>query len=146
MIMRYKNNPANIRYSQSNHWLGQSDPDNGFCTFTELDCGVRALMILLKRYINSYHLRSVGSIIKRFAPVSENPTFAYIRFVRNFIRNHSGDPNDIKPFTSDFYLLIQAICYFESKTTVTEEYLSSVAARFHLLPKVELDSSLSFNF
>ena len=141
--MRYKNNPANIRYSVSNHWLGQSDPDNGFCTFKDLDYGVRALMILLKRYINNYHLRSVGSIIKRFAPVSENPTSAYIRFVRDFICNHSGNPNDIKPFTFEFYLLIQAICYFESKTGVTVDFLSQVSSKFHFLPKVEIDSSLS---
>lgn len=147
--MRYLNNPANIRYSKSNHWVGESDPDNGFCTFKELQFGLRALMVLLKRYINSYHLRSVGSIIKRFAPVCENDTCSYICFVRTFLRNHDCDPNDIKPFSSDFYFLIQAICYFESHTVVEVQDLMTIALVFKLVKSsgdTSVEGSLKFNF
>ena len=52
--MRYKNNPANIRFNKKNNWLGQIGSDNGFCVFDTLEHGLRALIVLLRNYINVY--------------------------------------------------------------------------------------------
>ena len=76
------NNPGNIKYNGIN-WMGLSIPpsDGVFCVFTEHKYGLRALAKLLKNYNRHYGIRTINSIIKRFAPASENQTDAYIKSV-----------------------------------------------------------------
>ena len=78
-IFRYSNNPFNIR--DNNSFLGYWKPDNGFSTFKSLLYGVRAFVKLMKTYYILYDLTSVNSIIKRYAPSSENDTASYARLV-----------------------------------------------------------------
>ena len=89
--MRYKNNPANIRYNKKNNWLGQVGSDNGFCVFDNIEHGLRALVILLRNYINVYKLHSVSEIISRYAPACENDTRNYISYVNGFLRSRGVD-------------------------------------------------------
>lgn len=80
-LCKYKNNPLNIRFVSRNKWRGLTGCDHGFCTFDTLEHGYRAAGILLLRTYRKKDCYTIRSIIKRFAPASENPTEAYISFV-----------------------------------------------------------------
>lgn len=74
-------NPLNIRIG--NKWKGEVDnpTDSDFEQFTCMHYGLRAGFILLKRYIERYHLNTITEIISRWAPATENATRSYIRTV-----------------------------------------------------------------
>lgn len=76
------NNPGNIRYTGT-VWKGLATPptDGAFCVFTHPKYGLRALVLLLRNYNRYYDIRTIKSIINRFAPSSENNTTAYIESV-----------------------------------------------------------------
>ena len=76
------NNPGNIRKSQT-RWQGEVIPskDSAFKQFTTMAYGYRAMMKLLLNYQHLYGLRTVETIITRWAPPIENDTQAYIRHV-----------------------------------------------------------------
>lgn len=116
--MRYKNNPANIRSSKVNNWIGQVGSDNGFCVFDTREHGLRALVILLCNYINVLKLHSVSQIISRFAPPLENDTRNYISYVSGFLRSRGVDPNHIKANSECLVYLCCAICRMETNTDV----------------------------
>lgn len=84
------NNPLNIRIG--NKWLGEVafPTDNQFEQFTMMEYGVRAGFLLIKRYIERYHLNTIELIVSRWAPPSENKTIAYIASVEKL----SGIPAD----------------------------------------------------
>lgn len=116
--MRYKNNPANIRYNKKNNWLGQIGSDNGFCVFDTVEHGLRALVILLRNYINVYKLHSVSEIISRYAPACENDTRNYISYVNGFLRSRGVDPDNIVVSDECLVYLGCAICRMETNTNV----------------------------
>lgn len=125
------NNPFNIKKS-SNKWLGKKSvsSDPVFEQFESMDYGIRAGIVLFRRYIKRYHLVSVNDILKRFAPESENNLNAYIRFVKDYIlhfdkfctngvdiRDYDDivlDPNNIVYGSFAFDLMCCAILWFES--------------------------------
>lgn len=76
------NNPGNIRLSKDK-WQGlsQQQTDSSFCQFTDPVWGIRALAVLLINYQDKYSLRSVKSIIDRWAPPVENNTASYVNEV-----------------------------------------------------------------
>lgn len=76
------NNPGNIRYNGI-EWQGLATPpsDGAFCVFTDAHFGLRALAKLIRNYNKYYGLRTISSIINRFAPDNENNTDAYIKSV-----------------------------------------------------------------
>lgn len=73
------NNPGNIRLSTTK-WQGQVSPgaDPAFVTFSSIAYGYRALMRVLLTYMQTHDLVTISGIIKRWAPMSENDTPAYI--------------------------------------------------------------------
>lgn len=80
-MMKYKNNPCNIRYVERNCWLGQIAPKKGFCQFKSCEYGFRAVYILLRRY-HSFGCKTFYQIFKRFAPASDgNYPLEYAKFV-----------------------------------------------------------------
>ena len=127
--MRYKNNPANIRYNKNNNWLGQVGSDNGFCVFDTFEHGLRALIILLRNYIDVHKLHSVSQIISRYAPACENDTRNYISYVSGFLRSRGVDPNHIIVNDECLVFLGCAICRMETNTNVLLD-LS------HIVPKL----------
>ncbi|WOT63232.1 structural protein [Pseudomonas aeruginosa] len=75
------NNPGNIVWSARNNWQGQL-PHNPkieprFARFDTAHNGIRALAKLLLNYRKVYGLRTVESLIARWAPSNENNTRAY---------------------------------------------------------------------
>lgn len=79
-----KNNPLNIRYNRFNQWKGldlQKPQTKGFCNFIDVRYSIRACAYLLMRTYRKKGLRTYTELIRRYAPESENPTFAYIDYV-----------------------------------------------------------------
>lgn len=72
------NNPLNIRIG--NAWVGEVEhpTDNQFEQFSSMVYGLRAGFIILRRYIERYHINTIEGIISRWAPNNENNTGGYI--------------------------------------------------------------------
>lgn len=79
------NNPLNIRIG--NAWVGEVEhpTDNQFEQFTSMVYGLRAGFIILRRYIERYHIDSIEGIISRWAPNNENNTGKYIMTVSSMM-------------------------------------------------------------
>ena len=76
-------NPLNIRRSKD-QWKGLAErqQDAAFCQFKSLEYGWRAAFYLLTRtYYHKRRLYTIRTIIRRWAPESENNTEAYINNV-----------------------------------------------------------------
>lgn len=77
------NNPGNIRWGD--HWRGLvpqlQQTDKAFCQFVSPEYGIRAMMMILKRYQKQHGLNTIAGIIHRWAPPEENDTQAYINSV-----------------------------------------------------------------
>lgn len=106
------NNPLNIRIG--NAWLGEVPipTDQEFEQFTSLRWGLRAGFLLLKRYINRYHLNSIRLIVSRWAPSSENNTDTYIKRVSTLT---GFDADATISFDSKMQMcaLVEAMCLVE---------------------------------
>ncbi len=78
-------NPLNIEYNPKNNWTGQTgiEPAGRFATFDSMEYGVRAGAKLVRNYMRRHGLRTVYSIINRWAPSHENDTNAYAEHVAN---------------------------------------------------------------
>jgi len=74
-------NPFNVRFAAGNQWEGQIGGLNGFVKFRDIKYGVRAGLIILRTYYYRHKLRTIKSIISRWAPPNENDTQSYIDFV-----------------------------------------------------------------
>lgn len=55
--------------------------DNSFEQFVQMEYGIRAGFIILRRYIRRYGKDTVAEIVSTWAPSSENNTEAYINTV-----------------------------------------------------------------
>lgn len=75
------NNPLNIRIG--NTWLGevQEPTDPSFEQFCSMEYGIRAGMILLRRYIRHYKRTTIPQVIAAWAPATENDVQRYIDVV-----------------------------------------------------------------
>ena len=74
-------NPGNIKLGTDWDGLAAEQPDPTFCIFDEAVMGIRALMRILLTYRFTHNKKNIDSIIRRWAPPSENDTEAYIKFV-----------------------------------------------------------------
>lgn len=118
--MKYKNNPANIRYVSKNKWIGLVGQENGFCLFDTFHHGLRVLVVLLRRYIQDYDCNTVEKIISRFAPPTENNTRNYIRFVSGVLGHYGLSSCDVKFDCKYIYPLCYAICMMETSTVLND--------------------------
>lgn len=126
------NNPFNIKKS-NNKWLGKKavSSDPVFEQFYDLEHGVRAGIVLLRRYVKRYHLTSVNDILKRFAPEVENDLNSYIRFVKD-----CGDPlycpNIITYPSYSFNLMCSRMLFFESKLDYHPSDIVNLIEKYNL--------------
>ena len=93
------NNPGNLRKS-NDPWQGlapeQTDPD--FLQFVAPKWGIRALARTLIAYQDRIGLRSVKSIIYRWAPPTENNTSAYIQSVAKNLGVQPDEPINVHDY------------------------------------------------
>lgn len=111
------NNPLNIRIG--NVWLGEvkENTDGEFEQFTSMLYGLRAAIVLMRRYICHYHLKTIAQIVSRWAPSSENNTRLYIDFVSKRV----GIANDAEIDFCDkvtMCRLVEAMAYYECRTSI----------------------------
>lgn len=101
------NNPANIRRGSTWKGLvpflvdannGQRYYDKQFCQFKSMEYGVRAFFALMKTYHYKYKLNTVSKVLHRFAPLSENNTYAYIANVCRWMSDMYELPFDDSRF------------------------------------------------
>jgi hypothetical protein len=72
------NNPGNLR-DTGEAWNGKVGADkDGFMRFDRPEAGIRALGKNLLGYQDKYDVRTLGGIISKWAPNSENDTASYI--------------------------------------------------------------------
>jgi hypothetical protein len=86
----YRNkNGANIDFNPKNAWVGQiglgdkwlPEDQRRFAEFESHEYGIRACAALLTTYFDRHKLKTVRSIINRWAPPVENNTSAYVNAV-----------------------------------------------------------------
>lgn len=120
------NNPLNIRVG--NKWIGEVEnpTDKDFEQFVSMAYGLRAGFVLLRRYINRYHLKTIEDIISRWAPPAENNTGRYCRQVSNL--TGIGVQDELRYEDEEKMVqLVGAMCYVEcgwaiSKDVIREGY------------------------
>lgn len=107
-------NPGNIRLGDP--WKGladeQTDPD--FCVFTSAEYGFRAMAKLLLRYQSTYGCDTVQSMIRRWAPPSENDTGSYVASVSKAVGLPPSQPVRLLDAPTTFLRLLRAICVHEN--------------------------------
>lgn len=126
------NNPFNIRYNKLNKWIGLTGQNKGFCTFSSMEFGLRAGIVLLKNYVQKKKLHTLEEIIGRFAPASENNTRSYISFVRSHILSFGCDVDYIEYNRRNFLLMCEAIVMFESWYRTSEYELLAIIKQFKI--------------
>ena len=105
-------NPGNIKLGTDWDGLAAEQSDPTFCTFSEAVMGIRALMRILLTYRFTHDKKNIDSIIRRWAPPSENDTEAYIKFVA---KRMEIDPMDNIDNSIEAYLpLVKSIIQMEN--------------------------------
>lgn len=89
------NNPGNIRHDGV-LWRGEVRPssDPAFKQFSSPAWGYRAMFVILDTYRRKHGIRTLQSVIARYAPPSENDTAAYLRFVADRAGTDPAAPLD----------------------------------------------------
>ena len=79
-------NPCNIRRTLD-QWRGMrpDQTDASFVQFVDFAHGFRAFFVLMTTYAYSYHLSIIDDIIRRYAPPTENATYAYCKKVHELL-------------------------------------------------------------
>lgn len=123
------NNPGNIRCG-STKWLGLSNfqNDSEFCQFDTMEYGVRALLVLLRTYYNKYHCVTIKKVISRFAPLTENNTEKYIKFVSSYM----AVPSDLDFSLSFCLFLAIPIMKYESGFLMSAFDLRTIIDKYNL--------------
>jgi len=105
-------NPGNIRYNPANQWKGQIGENGGFCVFSSLDYGLRAMIVLLRNYHRDGYF-TINSIVSKYAPMRENPTIEYIDSVSLCSGINKGE---ILNFNSgnDLFNIVRCMVRFET--------------------------------
>ncbi|MEK0158801.1 MULTISPECIES: virion protein [Pseudoalteromonas] len=102
------NNPLNIEAGED--WVGLAGTDGRFAVFETAKHGLRAAGRILRTYANKYGIRSINTIVSRWAPPSENDTAGYIKFV-----SEKAGVEPSKPLSSDEYTrVIAAMIHMEN--------------------------------
>ena len=115
------NNPGNIRRSRV-RYKGEravsSDPE--FRQFESVEWGYRAIFMLLYTYYHRHGCRTLRQMIDRYAPPSENPTSAYLRFVAE---RSSVAPDYVIDITNRALMIeiVSAISHFENGVPAKRE-------------------------
>lgn len=115
------NNVGNIRASGDSFQGEISSSSGSFKSFSSPIYGTRAVMKILKTYIESYNLNTIEKIISRYAPASENNTQSYI----NFVSSQTGIRKDapISWNQSTISDITKAIVKMENGITLPDEIL-----------------------
>ena len=120
------NNPGNLKVGNS-PWLGKvpfEDNQDYNCNtgrvtrtfeqFTAYKYGIRALVKLLKNYMDVTGLKTISQIINRYAPSTENNPAAYINYVSSYTGISPNTP--LSPSRETLRALARSIATYENGT------------------------------
>lgn len=111
------NNPGNIRFSNTNDWVGKipyannTDAGKAFEQYTELRYGIRAKMVLIYNDINA-RTNTIEKLILEYAPPNENNTVAYINQLVSMMGISKTAPIELTE--ESLIALCKAISYVEN--------------------------------
>jgi len=117
------NNPGNIRYNPA--YKGCVGDSKGFCKFSTMGFGYRALLVTLTTYYTKYGLSTIRGIITRYAPPTENNTESYI----NLVSRKTGFAADKVLSKEDLIKLIPAIVLQENSINVNLQTVQTEIAQ-----------------
>ena len=119
------NNPLNIRVG--NKWLGEvaQPTDKDFEQFVSMAYGIRAALIILRRYMTRYHLNTIYDIVSRWAPKVENNVDQYAKFVSEKMDKGVLIPLDYY-HREDVVKLVCAMAQYETGTTIDAQLVREV--------------------
>lgn len=111
----YNHNPGNIERTAET-WRGQSQvqADDRFVQFDAPIWGLRALAKLLRNYQTRYGLRTIRTIIGRWAPQGENNTVAYVDAVAEEVHQAPDAFLDLVAHPEILHALMAAIVHHEN--------------------------------
>ena len=117
------NNAGNIRWGCS--WQGLvkdgKSIDKEFCVFESPEYGIRAMARILKNYSEIYKINTVGGIIHRWAPPSENDTVSYIKHVAKSLKVDADEVINVKNDTVMLKLIKAIILHENGKQPYSDE-------------------------
>ena len=119
-------NPLNIRRSKD-QWKGMAEVQNdrAFCQFKSLEYGWRAAFYLLTRtYYHKYRLYTIRTIIRRWAPASENNTEAYIQNVSKLTGILPDEPLGIPSEQPSRWMALGAAMAIQENGTSSFDYFA----------------------
>ena len=120
------NNPLTIRRSKD-QWKGLADAqtDRAFCQFKSLEYGWRAAFYLLTRtYYHKYRLYTIRTIIRRWAPPSENNTEAYIANVSRLTGIDPDEPIGIPSERPSRWMMVGVAMAIQENGTDSLDYFA----------------------
>ena len=128
------NNPLNIRYADTNDWLGQVGNANGFVDFADDSYSYRAADALIQGYGSKRGATTLRDVISIYAPPTENDTDNYI----NFVSNRTNLNPDVSLDLNDPVLrtnILSAMAMMESGVRITpQEVAAKIASADGNLP------------
>ena len=120
-------NPLNIRRTAKDQWKGlaEAQTDRAFCQFKSLEYGWRAAFYLLTRtYYHKYRLYTIRTIIRRWAPSSENNTEAYIANVSRLTGIAPDEPLGIPLERPARWMMLGAAMAIQENGTSSLDYFA----------------------
>jgi hypothetical protein len=130
------NNPGNIRYLAA--LKGCVGSSKGFCNFSTMGYGYRAILTIITTYYTKYGLQTIRGIISRYAPPNENDTQSYI----NLVSRKTGFAADKILSKEDLIKLLPAIVFQENSINVNLETVQKEIAQANT-PSASLGISLA---
>lgn len=115
------NNPGNIERNKT-PWQGlceDQSADDRFCVFSGEKWGIRAIARILITYFdsrvaaNGTAIDTVGELVARWAPETENPTEKYADFIRDGLGVNVGQQINILDYKT-MRTVVEAIIRFEN--------------------------------
>lgn len=132
------NNPFNLEKENAPKWQGLSvsQADPRFCVFDTAIYGIRAGMRDLIAAQDDHELRTVNTIMQRFAPPGDNDTKAYVEAVCAHMGVGGDDILDMHAY-SDLRSMSEAIIEHETGAVWTTWYNEAQMVKAAVLAGVE---------
>jgi hypothetical protein len=108
------NNPGNIRHGEPWAGLAAEQTDHDFCVFIAPVYGIRAMVKILRSYARRQGALTIRSIIRTWAPPTENDTEAYIDHVADLVGLPAEKPLQLMVTSPWLPKLLRAIIMHEN--------------------------------
>lgn len=108
------NNPGNVRRGERWEGIAEVPLDDEFVTFKSPVWGIRAMAKILINYQKLHHLGTIASMIRRWAPPSENDSDSYVLHVVKKVGIGRHDAISLTKEPAKFAAMIRAMIMHEN--------------------------------